>query len=232
MGLGRHNVQLSSVCKPAAAAAAAAGTRPVTAARPSAATSPSTLSTTSWTRCCVPPSARRGRSTTATASRLTQVCLGGFPRTQVNLWGGWGGGGGTCTHRAAVSLSCPPPALASLLPTFLHPPTHITHQSPTHLPSIHQSTARPRAPAGNINQLVLKLSTYCGELARHGGVIAEFVNPKYRDASRDAFKSSTRLECMMQARGLPRLQGHACKGLLCQPSQPLPCTNGAAALVH
>lgn len=33
-------------------------------------------------------------------------------------------------------------------------------------------------PAGNINQLVLKLPTYCAELARHGGVIAEFVNPK------------------------------------------------------
>lgn len=51
---------------------------------------------------------------------------------------------------------------------------------------------------GNINQLVLKLSTYCAELHRHGGVIAEFVNPKYADASKTAFKSSTRLECMMQ----------------------------------
>jgi hypothetical protein len=51
---------------------------------------------------------------------------------------------------------------------------------------------------GNINQLVLKLSTYCAELERHGGVIAEFVNPKYADASKTAFKSSTRLECMMQ----------------------------------
>ncbi|PRW45148.1 UDP-sugar pyrophosphorylase 1 [Chlorella sorokiniana] len=51
---------------------------------------------------------------------------------------------------------------------------------------------------GNINQLVLKLSTYCAELHRHGGVIAEFVNPKYADASKDKFKSSTRLECMMQ----------------------------------
>lgn len=30
-------------------------------------------------------------------------------------------------------------------------------------------------------------------------VIAEFVNPKYADASKTAFKSSTRLECMMQA---------------------------------
>lgn len=29
-------------------------------------------------------------------------------------------------------------------------------------------------------------------------VIAEFVNPKYADASKTAFKSSTRLECMMQ----------------------------------
>lgn len=31
-----------------------------------------------------------------------------------------------------------------------------------------------------------------------GGVIGEFVNPKYADASRTTFKSSTRLECMMQ----------------------------------
>jgi UDP-sugar pyrophosphorylase len=29
-------------------------------------------------------------------------------------------------------------------------------------------------------------------------VISEFVNPKYADATRTAFKSSTRLECMMQ----------------------------------
>lgn len=58
---------------------------------------------------------------------------------------------------------------------------------------------------GNINQLVLKLSTYADELARHGGVIAEFVNPKYADAGRTTFKSSTRLECMMQdlPKGLP-----------------------------
>ena len=51
---------------------------------------------------------------------------------------------------------------------------------------------------GNINQIVLKLSTYVAELNRHGGVISEFVNPKYADSSRTAFKSSTRLECMMQ----------------------------------
>lgn len=53
---------------------------------------------------------------------------------------------------------------------------------------------------GNINQLVLKLDSYCKELKDKGGVIAEFVNPKYADASRTTFKSSTRLECMMQAR--------------------------------
>ena len=52
---------------------------------------------------------------------------------------------------------------------------------------------------GNINQLILKLDTYVSELERHGGVIAEFVNPKYVDAgARTTFKSSTRLECMMQ----------------------------------
>jgi hypothetical protein len=36
---------------------------------------------------------------------------------------------------------------------------------------------------------------------RTGGVISEFVNPKYKDASKTAFKSSTRLECMMQVSG-------------------------------
>lgn len=37
------------------------------------------------------------------------------------------------------------------------------------------------------------------------GIIAEFVNPKYKDDTRTAFKSSTRLECMMQdfPHGLP-----------------------------
>ncbi|KAG2447470.1 hypothetical protein HYH02_007398 [Chlamydomonas schloesseri] len=51
---------------------------------------------------------------------------------------------------------------------------------------------------GNINQLVLKLSSYVPQLAATGGVISEFVNPKYKDATKTAFKSSTRLECMMQ----------------------------------
>jgi hypothetical protein len=51
---------------------------------------------------------------------------------------------------------------------------------------------------GNINQLVLKLSSYVPQLAATGGNISEFVNPKYKDATKTAFKSSTRLECMMQ----------------------------------
>lgn len=51
---------------------------------------------------------------------------------------------------------------------------------------------------GNINQLIIKLGPYMEELARTNGAIKEFVNPKYKDASRTTFKSSTRLECMMQ----------------------------------
>ncbi|KAG6542802.1 hypothetical protein Mapa_015706 [Marchantia paleacea] len=51
---------------------------------------------------------------------------------------------------------------------------------------------------GNINQLVLKLSSYIEELSKTNGAIVEFVNPKYKDASKTSFKSSTRLECMMQ----------------------------------
>lgn len=35
-------------------------------------------------------------------------------------------------------------------------------------------------------------------LERSGGVVKEFVNPKYADASRTAFLSPVRLECMMQ----------------------------------
>lgn len=51
---------------------------------------------------------------------------------------------------------------------------------------------------GNINQLVMALGPYCAQLQATGGGVAEFVNPKYADKSRTAFKSSTRLECMMQ----------------------------------
>ncbi|CAK9160369.1 unnamed protein product [Ilex paraguariensis] len=51
---------------------------------------------------------------------------------------------------------------------------------------------------GNINQLVFELGPYIEELTKTGGAIKEFVNPKYKDSSKTAFKSSTRLECMMQ----------------------------------
>ena len=56
---------------------------------------------------------------------------------------------------------------------------------------------RSRYP-GNTNQLVVKLSTYAEALAHTGGVVPEFVNPKYQDASKETFKAPTRLECMMQ----------------------------------
>lgn len=51
---------------------------------------------------------------------------------------------------------------------------------------------------GNINQLIFAAAPYAAQLAATGGGVAEFVNPKYADASKSAFKSSTRLECMMQ----------------------------------
>ncbi|KAG8496973.1 hypothetical protein CXB51_008200 [Gossypium anomalum] len=51
---------------------------------------------------------------------------------------------------------------------------------------------------GNINQLILELGPYIEELTKTGGAIKEFVNPKYKDASKTSFRSSTRLECMMQ----------------------------------
>ena len=56
---------------------------------------------------------------------------------------------------------------------------------------------------GNCNTLVVRLEPYAKVLRRTKGVIAEFVNPKYVDASRSAFRKPTRLETMMQ--DLPKL---------------------------
>ncbi|MBF0441118.1 MAG: UTP--glucose-1-phosphate uridylyltransferase [Oligoflexales bacterium] len=56
---------------------------------------------------------------------------------------------------------------------------------------------------GNINVLVIRNETYVKILERTSGIIAEFVNPKYADERRSAFKSPTRLETMMQ--DLPKL---------------------------
>jgi UDP-sugar pyrophosphorylase len=59
----------------------------------------------------------------------------------------------------------------------------------------------------NTNILALALAPYVETLERTGGAVPEFINPKYTDASRTAFKSATRLECMMQ--DYPRLAVNA-----------------------
>ena len=51
---------------------------------------------------------------------------------------------------------------------------------------------------GNTNCFALKMSTYVEVLEQTSGLISEFINPKYSDATKTKFKSSTRLECMMQ----------------------------------
>ena len=51
---------------------------------------------------------------------------------------------------------------------------------------------------GNTNTLVFKIPQYYENLKKTGGVIPEFVNPKYANAEKTVFKSPTRLECMMQ----------------------------------
>jgi UDP-sugar pyrophosphorylase len=50
---------------------------------------------------------------------------------------------------------------------------------------------------GNTNTLLFKIPEYVTNLTRTGGVIPEFVNPKYANAERTVFKAPTRLECMM-----------------------------------
>jgi len=56
---------------------------------------------------------------------------------------------------------------------------------------------------GNTNTLLIALEAYLPVLTKSGGVIAEFVNPKYADDTRTRFSRPTRLETMMQ--DLPRL---------------------------
>lgn len=51
---------------------------------------------------------------------------------------------------------------------------------------------------GNINVLIMALAPYAENLKKTGGIIGEFVNPKYADSSKTVFKKDTRLECMMQ----------------------------------
>jgi UDP-sugar pyrophosphorylase len=58
---------------------------------------------------------------------------------------------------------------------------------------------------GNINILVFKIPEFDRCLQTTGGIVPEFVNPKWADAEKTKFKSPTRLECMMQ--DFPRLCG-------------------------
>lgn len=56
---------------------------------------------------------------------------------------------------------------------------------------------------GNNNVLLFQLESYVEVLKISKGAVPEFVNPKYADEARTAFKKATRLECMMQ--DFPRL---------------------------
>lgn len=57
---------------------------------------------------------------------------------------------------------------------------------------------------GNANNLVIEMGAYAKTLrGEDQGVVVEFVNPKYKDATRTEFKKPTRLECMMQ--DIPKL---------------------------
>ena len=51
---------------------------------------------------------------------------------------------------------------------------------------------------GSINQLLFSLAPYEATLRETNGKMPEFVNPKYTDGTKTAFKAPTRLECMMQ----------------------------------
>ena len=51
---------------------------------------------------------------------------------------------------------------------------------------------------GNSNVLLFRLDQYFETLKKTKGLMPEFVNPKYADATKTTFKSPTRLECMMQ----------------------------------
>ena len=57
---------------------------------------------------------------------------------------------------------------------------------------------------GNANNIVIEMGAYAKTLrGEDQGVVLEFVNPKYKDATRTDFKKPTRLECMMQ--DIPKL---------------------------
>lgn len=51
---------------------------------------------------------------------------------------------------------------------------------------------------GNINLLIVRLAPYLKVLESSGGVVAEFINPKFSDGTRTSFKKPARLETLMQ----------------------------------
>eukprot|EP00500_Bicosoecida_sp_ms1_P004104 CAMPEP_0203808568 /NCGR_PEP_ID=MMETSP0115-20131106/1694_1 /ASSEMBLY_ACC=CAM_ASM_000227 /TAXON_ID=33651 /ORGANISM="Bicosoecid sp, Strain ms1" /LENGTH=621 /DNA_ID=CAMNT_0050717259 /DNA_START=128 /DNA_END=1993 /DNA_ORIENTATION=+ len=51
---------------------------------------------------------------------------------------------------------------------------------------------------GNINQLIFAVEPYVRAIKKTGGLVPEFVNPKYANAEKTVFTKPTRLECMMQ----------------------------------
>eukprot|EP01064_Diplonema_japonicum_P032472 TRINITY_DN6106_c0_g1_i1.p1 TRINITY_DN6106_c0_g1~~TRINITY_DN6106_c0_g1_i1.p1 ORF type:complete len:618 (+),score=204.00 TRINITY_DN6106_c0_g1_i1:258-1856(+) len=51
---------------------------------------------------------------------------------------------------------------------------------------------------GNTNTLVIGTRRYAEVLRESGGVMPEFVNPKYANSEKTKFKAPTRLECMME----------------------------------
>ena len=68
---------------------------------------------------------------------------------------------------------------------------------------------------GNTNQLIVKLRTYATALAGTGGVVPEFVNPKYKDAAKEDFKAPTREptnEAFVSPRGPARVGRRAYAG--------------------
>ena len=56
---------------------------------------------------------------------------------------------------------------------------------------------------GNINVLVFRVPDMADRLESTGGIVPEFVNPKWADSEKSKFKSPTRLESLMQ--DFPRL---------------------------
>ena len=67
-----------------------------------------------------------------------------------------------------------------LLRSRTFPPTHAIPLLPQH-PHFTLSPSPGYSPfPGNINQLVIKLDSYVVQLGKTGGIISEFVNPKYK----------------------------------------------------